>query len=176
MIYRFWCIVLLGSVLFWGCSTSYSFKGVSISPDVKTITIEEFFNNTTLGPTDIANTFSQQIRDYFQRNTSLTFVREGGDLFIGGSVKRYTVTPVAPKGSDDANGLNFAALTRVTIVVEVSYENTVDPTFNFERRNFSFFRDFDQNRQDLSANEADFSIEIFDQIVQDIYAATLANW
>ena len=45
----------------------------------------------------------------------------------------------------------------------------------FERR-FSFFRDFDQTTTDLSANEEAFVIEIFEQIIIDVFNASVANW
>ena len=50
------------------------------------------------------------------------------------------------------------------------------PRLIFENKSFSFFKDFDQNRQDISANERAFVDEIFDRLVQDIYTASLANW
>ena len=88
----------------------------------------------------------------------------------------YTVASVFPAAAGGANDLNYAALTRVTITVLAAYENRLDPTFNFENKSFSFFKDFDQNRQDISANERAFVDEIFDRLVQDIYTASLANW
>ena len=52
------CLWVLGVCLvFLGCRASYSFRGISIAPEVKTMTIEEFYNNTTLGPSDLANVF-----------------------------------------------------------------------------------------------------------------------
>ena len=163
------CVVLVR------CRVSYSFQGVNLSPDVETMTIEEFYNNTTLGPGDMANVFSETLRDYFQRNTPLTFIPTGGDLFLGGRIEDYTVAPVALSAAD-ANDLNFAALTRITITVVATYENQIDPTFNFQNQRFTFFKDFDQNRQDISANERAFVDEIFERLVQDIYTASLANW
>ena len=65
-----------------GCGV-YSFTGASISPDVKTISFQNFFNNSPLGPSNMSVLFTEKIKDYFERNTSLTIVKEDGELEIG---------------------------------------------------------------------------------------------
>ena len=60
--------------------------------------------------------------------------------------------------------------------VNASYLNKTDEQFNFENKSFSFYKDFDQNTEDLSSNEQEFVEEIFDQIVLDIFNSSVANW
>ena len=43
-------------------------------------------------------------------------------------------------------------------------------------KKFSFFKDFNQNTEELSSNEQEFLEEIFDQIILDIFNASVANW
>ena len=43
-------------------------------------------------------------------------------------------------------------------------------------KSFSFFKDFNQNTEELSSNEQEFLDEIFDQIILDIFNASVANW
>ena len=74
----------------------------------------------------------------------------------------------------NSSGQDLSTLSRVTVTVFATYVNVNDDTFDFERR-FSFFIDFDENL-DLSANEQGFVEEIFDQIVIDIFNASVANW
>lgn len=119
--------------------------------------------------------FSEAIKDYYQQNTSLALVENDGDLQLDGAIDSYTLSPVAPTASTDGSGIDFSALTRITINVNAQYLNTKDDTFNFDRR-FSFFRDFDQTTTDLSANEEAFVVEIFEQIILDIFNASVANW
>ncbi len=119
--------------------------------------------------------FTEAIKDYYQQNTSLALAGDDGDLQLDGSIDSYTLTPVAPTASNDPSGIDFSTLTRITINVNAQYINTKDDTFNFERR-FSFFRDFDQTTTDLSANEEAFVIEIFEQIIIDVFNASVANW
>lgn len=119
--------------------------------------------------------FTEAIKDYYQQNTSLVLVPEEGDLQLDGSIESYTLSPVAPQASNDPNGIDFSSLTRINISVKAQYFNTKDDTFNFDR-SFSFFKDFDQNATDLSSNEEAFVQEIFEQIILDIFNASVANW
>ena len=75
--------LFLSSILF-ACGV-YSFTGASISPEVKTISFQNFFNNSPLGPSNMSVLFNEKIKDYFERNTSLTLVEDGGDLEIDGT-------------------------------------------------------------------------------------------
>ena len=40
--------------------------------------------------------FNEKIKDYFERNTSLTIVDENGDLEIEGTIEDFSLAPVAP--------------------------------------------------------------------------------
>lgn len=151
----------------------YSFTGASIGAETKTISIPTFFNNAPLGPSNMSITFTEKIRDYYLQNTSLTLVDDEGDLQLDGSIENYTLTPVAVTASDD--NIDLTSLTRITIYVKCSYVNINDDTYDFDQ-NFSFFVDFDQDSQNLSANEEEFVEEIFDQIVLDIFNSSVANW
>ena len=157
-----------------GCGV-YSFTGASISPTVKTISIQTFYNNATLGPSNMSLIFTEKIKDYYQQNTSLALVDDGGDLQIDGYIADYTITPVSATSSGDNSTADFSSQSRITISVYATYVNTQDDEFDFERK-FSFFKDYDQNSVDLSSNEQEFVEEIFDQIILDIFNASVANW
>lgn len=157
-----------------GCGV-YSFTGASISPTVKTISIATFYNNATLGPSNMSPLFTEKIKDYYQQNTSLTLVDDNGDLQLDGYIADYTITPVSATASGNNNQADFSSMSRITITVFASYINTQDDEFDFERK-FSFFVDYDQNSTDLSSEEQQFAEEIFDQIILDIFNASVANW
>ena len=165
--------ILLSLIPLSGCGV-YKFTGASISPDVKTISIQNFYNNAPLGPSNMTVLFTEKLRDYFQRNTSLVFVNQNGDLQFDGYIDNYTISPVGANSSGSNNQVDFAQLSRITITVYATYTNTKDDQFDFEKR-FSFFKDYDQS-EDLSANEQAYVEEIFDQIVIDIFNASVANW
>lgn len=167
-------VVAMIALSFSSCGV-YSFTGASISPNVKTISIQTFYNNSPLGPSNMSPVFTERIKDYYLRNTNLTLVDGEGDLQLEGSIDNYTLTPVAVSASEDPGQVDLTSLTRITIYVSATYTNLEDDQFDFDRT-FSFYRDFDQNREDLSANEEEFVNEIFDQIILDIFNSSVANW
>ncbi len=157
-----------------GCGV-YGFTGASISPDIKTISIQTFFNNATLGPSNMSVLFTEKVKDYYQQNTSLVLVDEEGDLQLDGTIDSYRLTPVAPQGGRGDDQQNITSLTRLTISVKAEYINTQNDEYDFNK-SFSFYVDFDQNTTDLAANEQQFLEEIFDQIILDIFNSSVANW
>ena len=162
-------------ILISGCGI-YSFTGASISPDIKTISFQNFFNNSPLGPSNMSVLFNEKIKDYFERNTSLTIVDENGDLEIEGTIEDFSLSPVAPTAEGGRDSQFFTGLTRLTIRVNATYFNKFDDQFNYENKSFSFYRDFNQDTEELSSNEQEFLEEIFDQIILDIFNASVANW
>lgn len=163
-------IVLLSGL--GGCGV-YSFTGTSITAE--TLSITNFYNEADQGPPNMSQTFSDKMRDYFQSNTNLTLIPENGELQFEGTVVGYRLSPVAPTSSGDPNVADVAALTRLTIAVQVTYLNQTDPEFDFEDRTFSFYADY-KNDLDLTTVEDQLIDEIFDQIILDIFNASVANW
>ena len=155
-----------------GCSV-YSFTGASLVNEEQTVSIQQFYNNAFLGPSNMSQVFTEKIRDYFQQNTRLTLVENAGDLQLDGYISNYTVTPVAPRAGADQ--LQISTTTRISITVKTTYVNIKNDQFDFDK-NFSFFVDFDSESTDLASNEDQFVEEIFDQIILDIFNASVANW
>lgn len=160
--------------LFTGCSV-YSFTGASLVSGERTISIQQFYNNALLGPSNMSQVFTEKMRDYFQQNTNLTLVENDGDLQFDGYISNYTVTPVAPNANPQGGGLQTSATTRVTITVQVTYTNIKNDQFNFDQ-SFRFFQDFDSETTDLLSVEDQLVDEIFNQIILDIFNASVANW
>ena len=91
-----------------------------------------------------------------------------------GSVTSYRLTPVAPSAATSDQSRDVANLTRLTIIVKVEYVNLENEDFSFNK-NFSQFADFDSNLG-LAAVESALIDEIFEQIILDIFNASVANW
>ena len=66
------------------------------------------------------------------------------------------------------------ARNRLTVTVQVRYSNTLDKDLNFER-SFTKFADFDSSL-DLLAVEEELMLDIGDQLIQEIFNASLGNW
>lgn len=154
-----------------GCGV-YSFSGAATS--AKTISIEPFFNNTDLAPANIGATFTNKLKDYYQQNSSLR-VTESADLHIEGIISEYRINAMAPVSTGRANDPSTAALSRLTIAVRITFEDSLEPKNNFKDRTFSFYKDFDNNLNFTTIQE-DLEKVIFDQILIDIFNATVANW
>ncbi len=163
-------IVILFTVVSCGV---YSLSGAATT--AKTIAIDQFFNNTDLAPANLSQTFTNNLKDYYQQNSSLRVVSENGELHIEGSLSGYVVSPIAPVSTGNPNDPNTAALSRLTISVKVNYEDSIEPKNSFKDRSFSFYRDFDNNLN-FTTVSADLEKKIFDQILIDIFNATVANW
>lgn len=157
-----------------GCG-AYSFTGVNLSPTVQTISVQNFYNDTGMGPPNISQELTESLRTYYQRNTSLGLVNEEGDLQLEGSIVGYTLSPVAPTASGNANVPDRAGLQRLTITVKVDFVNTQDETQNFSK-NFSWYSDYNPDVTELTAEEPRLITEIFDTIILEIFTNTVANW
>ncbi len=152
----------------WTCTASYSFTGASISPEIKTVSIDFFPSYAPLAPPTASQLFTEALKDVFLTQTNLVQVKSDGDLEFEGSITNYTSAPVAIQGNETA------ALTRVSMTVTVRFTNNVDEKQSFET-SFSRFEDFETS-QDLSAVEDELLRSINDQLTQDIFNKAVTNW
>lgn len=154
------------------CAVNYSFQGTSTT--AKTLTIEEFYNNTDLGPANLGQTFTNRLKDYFIQNTNISIVQSNGELTLEGVITDYRITSIAPVATDDSQ-INSASSTRLTITVKANYINTLQEEMSFKDKSFSFFKDF-SNEENLTDIEESLIRQIFEQISLDIFNASVANW
>jgi len=171
--YHLASLLLFASLLINTSCGVYSLTGTTITAE--TLSIQTFYNDANNGPANLAIIFTDNLRDYYQQNTSLSQVIEGGELQIEGAVTGYRLTPVAPSAAANDQINDQANLTRLTITISVDYINLEDEEQNFTKKSFSFFSDFD-NDLGLTAVEDQLIKEIYDQIILDIFNTTVANW
>ncbi len=163
-------------LLFQSCSVKYSFTGTNINYElVKTFSVDNFFNDSGGGPANMEQRFTEALKEFYQRNTSLELVRTNGDLQFMGAINRYSLTPQAVVSSGDPNLPDRAGQMRLTIGVEVEYFNTTNEEENL-KQTFSFFQDYDPRTTTLLDVENQLVEEIFKIIIQDIFTSTVANW
>lgn len=161
--------------IFTGCGVSINYSMTGIATDATSISITEFYNNSDLGPANMGQVFSNAIKNYFIQNTSLSVVQEEGELQLEGEISNFTVTPIAPTSTGDPNALTTASSSRLTITVRATYINTKDDKLSFKDKTFSFYKDF-PNEQNIADVQEQYTKEIFDRIVNDIFNASVANW
>lgn len=146
----------------------YSFSGTTLSPTIKTITINNFTLQTAGGPANLPLDLTERLKEYYQRYTNLKVVPTGGDLVLEGTISGYELVAIAPTATDQA-GQN-----RLQITIQARFTNNKDDTKSFDQP-FSFYQDFPQN-QTLSQNESRLVPKILDQIILDIFNKTAADW
>lgn len=149
----------------------YSFTGTSISPDIKSISIGAFENNSGEGPSALTQRLTEDFRTYFQRNTNLLIVPEDGDLELSGQILGYSFSPAAIQRQE---GVDIASVNRLTITVQVSFTNNKDPEQNFEQ-SFNAAEDFPQDQDPSRISEAALS-RITERLIVNVFNKSVANW
>lgn len=135
--------------------------------EAKTISINFFPNQAALVQPTLSQSFTEDLRNFFQSQSPLGLVQRSGDLHIEGAITGYRVAPVGV-------GNQTAQSNRLTITVNVIFTNTLDSTKDFET-SFSRFADFPAS-QNLVSIETDLIREINQQLIQDIFNKALINW
>lgn len=167
--HRFILFFLLAITLLVSCSISYKFNGASIDyTKVKTISIKDFPNQAASVYPLLSQMFTDKLKDIYIRQTRLEMVKDNGDLDIEGEITGYDLSHLAVK--EDA----FASRTRLTVTIRVRYTNQSKPEEDFEQT-FSAYREFDANQM-LQQVQEELCTEITEELVDQIYNATVANW
>lgn len=147
----------------------YSFTGTSIQPDVKTVTINYFeYKALKVNPT-LSNDMTNALQDKFLKLTKLEQVDMDGDIEIVGSITGYDVKATSVTANEQA------ARNRLTVSVKIDFVNRKYPEDDFDGKSFSAYADFDAN-ESLDAVQGSLCEEIVEQLCDDIFNATVANW
>lgn len=150
-----------------GCGI-YSFSGTSIQNDVNTITINYFEYKAQKVNPSLSNDLSEALRTQFRKMTRLEQVEMDGDLEIEGQITGYDIQATAVTANE------VAAQNRLTVTVKITFTNRKHPEDDLEQ-NFSAYSDYDST-QSLDAVESSLCAEIIEQLVDNIFNATVAQW
>lgn len=159
--------------LFSNCKINYSFSGASVSSELKTISVSTFQNFAPLAPATLTLSITEGVRNIISSQSNLKMIPRGADVSLEGKIVGYSTSPLAVQATG-ANGQNNAALTRLTISIQVKYTNTKDEKQNFDQT-FSQFADFSSSTS-LSQEETRLIKEIQDKLTQDIFNRCFSNW
>lgn len=154
--------------LFQGCSIGYSFSGASISPDVKTISVQYFQNRASLVQPALSQNLTNALIDKCRAETNLKFVNDIGDVNFEGEITDYNTRPLTV-GADAQ-----AATNRFSITVRVKFTNVIQPDLSYEQT-FSRYADYSAGI-DLSLVETELSEDIIEMIVEDVFNRAFVNW
>ncbi len=148
-----------------GC---YSFKGISIPPDINTFYVVNFTNNAPNAPVEADIQFSEALRTKIRNESKLKLRDVDPDITFEGEITRYEVLAESPQEG------NTVALNKLIIDVKVRYTNNRNEKDKYDRI-FSFFRTFPGD-QDLQTVQASLNKDIFNQLTERIFNDTFTTW
>jgi len=160
---------LITLLLFCLVGCKYSFNGVSLAPDDKTVSVQRFDNQSAIVVPTLAQNFTEALRDRFISRTRLQLVPANGDLQFSGTIVNYAIEPLTVSG-------NQASQNRLKVRVRVKYVNKKKPNLNWEQEIEQFA---DRPAAQSSGNtqaQGEMLEEVQDKLVQDIFNKALSNW
>ncbi len=161
---RIFVFTFIISVLLSSCKLSLSGGNYG---EAKSISILFFPNNAALVQPTLSQSFTEDLRNFFQSQSPLSLVQKKGDLQLEGAITDYRIGPVGV-------GNQTASTNRLTITVNVKFTNNLEPTKDFDS-SFSRFVDFPSS-QNLVSVETELIKQVNQQIIQDIFNKALINW
>ena len=162
-------IVLASFFLMQGCIVTYKLNGASIDYNTtKTITIETFSNRAAYQWAPMAPMLNTSLSDKYNRQTKLRQVKRDGDLVLSGEITSYDQT----NKSIAADG--YSSMVQLKMTVKVKYTNNKRHNDDFDK-SFSANREYDSSQQ-LTAVQEELVQQMIDDIVDQVFNATVANW
>lgn len=151
------------------CSVSYKFNGASIDySQTKTIQIADFPIRASYVWGPMASIFNNQLKDEFANNTRLIQVKRNGDLKIEGEITKYE------QRNKSVSSEGYSAQTELSMTVNVRYTNTKNHVEDFERQ-FTAQSTY-ETTQSLNSVQEELVTQMVEDICDQIFNATVANW
>lgn len=165
---RLTILIMIAAFAAASCTISYKFNGASIDySKIHSITISEFPNQAALVYPPLAIKFNDELNNIYAQQTRLKILRNGGDLSLEGAITGYTLVPL----SVGENSL--ASENRLTMTVKIFFVNNI--TGEETQNSFSANRTFPSTSTLNDVQDALIE-EMVEEIVDQIFNATVANW
>ena len=150
-----------------GCALpQFSFKsGGSNTKELisKSVQVDYFQNNSTIGGAFLGASFTESLRDIMQSQTKLNLVDNKGDVQISGSIKDYYISPVNIQAGSEA-----AAQNRLQMTVIINSYFSIQDSVGLSNTAFKAFVDYDSNT-DFNSIEEELVENLNYQLTQDIF-------
>ena len=161
--------VFFMSMVLTACSVWYKFNSSSIDyTKTKTITIADFPIRASYVWAPMQTIFNEQLRDIFSSHTRLVQVNRNGDLKIEGEITQYS------QRNKSVSSEGYSALTELSMTVNVRFTNNVNHDEDFEQ-SFTATASYD-SRLSLNSVQEGLVEEMVEDITEQIFNATVANW
>ena len=160
------CVVTLAVV---SCSVSYKFNMSSIDyTKVKTIQIADFPIRSSYVWGPMGPMFNNKLKEQYADHTKLSQVKRNGDLKIEGEITNYS------QRNKSVSAEGYSAQTELSITVNVRFTNNTNHQEDFEQQ-FTATASY-ETTQSLAAVQEQLVTEMIEDIVDQIFNATVANW
>ena len=160
------CVVTLTVV---SCSVSYKFNMSSIDyTKVKTIQIADFPIRSSYVWGPMGPMFNNKLKEQYADHTKLSQVKRNGDLKIEGEITNYS------QRNKSVSAEGYSAQTELSITVNVRFTNNTNHQEDFEQQ-FTATASY-ETTQSLAAVQEQLVTEMIEDIVDQIFNATVANW
>ncbi len=151
------------------CTISYKFNGASIDyTKLKSVSIADFPNNSEFVVPTVSQNFTETLRDKYTRQTRLKVLKLNGDIQLEGEIVGYQIA------STSISADSYASKTRVTLTINVRFNNTKNSDESFENR-YTSFQEFDSSKN-IRDVEDELIRTMIDEIVDKIFNDTAAKW
>ena len=166
---KYMLAVLVSALMLQGCRISYKLNQTAIDYNTtKTFSIETFANRAAYQWAPMAPMFNTTLSNRYNDQTKLTQVRRDGDLNLSGEITSYDQT----NKTISADG--YSSMVQLRMTVKVKYTNNKKHEDDFER-SFTATREYDSSQQ-LSAVQEELVQQMIDDIVDQVFNATVAKW
>lgn len=149
---------------------SYSFSGVSIPSDVRSIYIPFFPDNASSGLSFLSEDLNEALISRFvnQSRLRLSSAREEADALLEGSVTGYSNQPFSITGEEQV-GLNQV---EIRVRARFQYQDEDQPEWE---KNFSGTGEFDPNENPIEG-EREAASAAMEQIARNMFNDALSDW
>jgi len=158
---------IIGTISLLSACWYYSFSGTSIPSSVRTVSIAYIENKAQLVNPALSNLLTEKLKDKYRKMTRLEFVDEEGDFSFEGEITQYENTTMGFTADE------VGALNRLTISVKI-YFNSIEEGKSFEK-SFSKYADYSSEKS-FDAEESNLVDLITEDLIEDIFNATAADW
>ncbi|MGI8952163.1 MAG: LptE family protein [Chitinophagaceae bacterium] len=153
----------------------YTFKDVSIPPNVKTVKISYIENKARYVNPQLSSRLTDALQQKISSNTKLTrTTNDDANYQISGTITTYNVST---SGITTQNGTTQTATNRLTVGVHINFVNNMPNATQNKSREFDVSRDFDfASTLTLTQAESSLLPQIIKDVSDEIFNQIFSNW
>lgn len=169
---RIWRLVITLGVIMLLFQSCYTLKSTSIPPELKTISVPFFENNSALVVSYLSQNFTEELKKRVRETTRLSIVSAQGDASMSGAITDYRYAPISIPATGSNNQAPIAGASVLSITVRVKFDYPADKKLSFEKT----FTKTQNYTGDLSTQEQALTQVIITQLIDEIFNAAFNNW